>query len=98
MLKAFIFILIAYAVAFCAAYFFISDFNIGGRVLWKTFYADVIATAVIFIFSLAFKNSSFYDPYWSMIPLAIILFWNSVSEQKFSLRNDMIIAAFFIWG
>ena len=34
--------------------------------LLKAFYADVAATLVIFGFGTVFRNSSFYDPYWSL--------------------------------
>ncbi len=37
--------------------------------------ADLAATLVVFVFSLAYNNSSFYDPYWSLIPPFLALFW-----------------------
>lgn len=37
--------------------------------------ADVLATVVIFAFSVIFRNSSFYDPYWSVVPPALGLYW-----------------------
>lgn len=37
--------------------------------------ADLAATLVVFAFSLANNNSSFYDPYWSLIPPFLALFW-----------------------
>ena len=42
---------------------------------WNTFAADVAATIVIFGFSLAFRNSSFYDAYWSVIPPLLMTWW-----------------------
>ena len=42
-------------------------------VLWlKLLVADALATTVIYIFSLIFKNASMYDAYWSVQPLVII--------------------------
>ena len=35
--------------------------------------ADTVATIVCFIFSLIFKNSSVYDPYWSVAPIVILI-------------------------
>ena len=32
------------------------------------FRADVAATLVVFLFSLLYRNSSFYDAYWSVAP------------------------------
>ena len=37
--------------------------------------ADVVATIIIYAFSYGFKNSSFYDPYWSVIPPIITFYW-----------------------
>ena len=35
--------------------------------------ADITATAVVFVFSLIFKNASVYDPYWSVQPPVILI-------------------------
>lgn len=37
--------------------------------------ADVAATITIFVFSRAFNNTSVYDPYWSVAPIPIALFF-----------------------
>lgn len=37
--------------------------------------ADLVATVVIFGFSLGFRNSSFYDPYWSVVPPLLFGYW-----------------------
>jgi steroid 5-alpha reductase family enzyme len=37
--------------------------------------ADLAATVVVFAFSLAYNNSSFYDPYWSLAPPLLALYW-----------------------
>ncbi|MDE0856750.1 MAG: DUF1295 domain-containing protein [Nevskia sp.] len=42
---------------------------------WDVFAADVVATLVIFGFSRAYRNSSFYDAYWSVIPPLLVLYW-----------------------
>ena len=36
--------------------------------------AHIVATVVIFIFSVIYKNSSLYDPFWSVIPLPIFIY------------------------
>jgi steroid 5-alpha reductase family enzyme len=35
--------------------------------------ADLVAMVVVFVFSVAFGNSSIYDPYWSVAPVPIAL-------------------------
>lgn len=37
--------------------------------------ADLLATLVIFIFSRVYRNSSFYDAYWSVVPPGLMLYW-----------------------
>jgi steroid 5-alpha reductase family enzyme len=37
--------------------------------------ADAVATVSVFAFSLWFDNSSVYDPYWSVAPVFIGLYW-----------------------
>lgn len=37
--------------------------------------ADIAAMATIFVCSVIFDNSSLYDPYWSVVPVFIVLFW-----------------------
>ncbi len=36
---------------------------------------DILATIIIFLFSVAFNNSSLYDPYWSLVPPLILYYW-----------------------
>lgn len=43
--------------------------------------ADVVATAVTFIFSVTFNNASVYDPYWSVQPPVILI--------AFAIRGEM---------
>jgi steroid 5-alpha reductase family enzyme len=35
--------------------------------------ADVAATVVVFIWSSIYRNSSFYDPYWSIAPMVLVV-------------------------
>src|ERR1700743_559683 len=46
-----------------------------GRLWLDTLVADVLGTLVIFAFSRAYRNSSFYDAYWSVIPPLLTFFW-----------------------
>lgn len=42
---------------------------------WDALAADVAATVVIFAFSRRYRNSSFYDAYWSVIPPLLAVYW-----------------------
>ena len=74
MAKAFLIVLIAYVLAGLAAI---------GAGIWFSMQqpivivalADLLATIVVFIFSVITRNSSMYDPYWSVAPIPIALFW-----------------------
>ena len=35
----------------------------------------LLATLVVFAFSRAYRNSSFYDAYWSVIPPLLLFYW-----------------------
>lgn len=63
-----------YAVAFAAAYA-TADLLEGLHPLLIALAADVVATLVVFGFSLAFDNSSFYDPYWSVAPVPLAIYF-----------------------
>ena len=60
--------------------------------------ADCIATVVIFAFSFAFNNSSMYDPYWSVVPLPIALFWACGNPGGLTVRSALVLVLITIWG
>ena len=54
--------------------------------------AHLIATLVIFFFSLVFKNSSLYDPFWSVMPFFIYLYLVfNVEVEDFSISRFILI-------
>ena len=63
------------------AYFVALIFSFGliEYISFSHIWLDVVAfhltaTFVIFFFSLIYKNSSFYDPFWSVMPFFIFLY------------------------
>lgn len=66
---------LAYVVAVAAAGAWLAAGPSTGRLWLDTLIADVIATVVIFAFSRAYRNSSFYDAYWSVIPPLLFAYW-----------------------
>ena len=63
------------------------------------FAADVAATIAVFAFSLAFGNSSFYDPYWSVAPIPIALYWAfSAAPGVSRARQAVVIGLVGLWG
>lgn len=57
---------------------------------------DVAATAIVFVFSLIFKNASVYDPYWSVQPIVITLAY--ASKYAFNLSSVLLILVIAFWG
>jgi steroid 5-alpha reductase family enzyme len=66
--------------------------------LWKAAIVDVVATIVVFLFSVAYRNSSLYDPYWSVAPPFIAFYWMSeFQEQNFAAQTFMLVVI-SIWA
>lgn len=66
--------------------------------LWlDTLIADVLATLVIFVFSRLYRNSSFYDAYWSVIPPLLLIYWWSQSGIH-SVRCWLIVLVVALWA
>lgn len=70
-----------------------------GRLWLDTFIADVLATVVIFAFSRAYRNSSFYDAYWSVIPpLLLVYWWSQAAHGVDQLRCWLIAIVVVLWA
>lgn len=99
MVKAFLLVVVAYVVAGIAAV---------GTGIWFSAQppiaivglADLAATLVVFIFSMVTRNSSMYDPYWSVVPVPIALFWllRPGSDGFANPRHVLIFSLLCIWG
>ncbi|MEI6251961.1 MAG: hypothetical protein WCP30_04070, partial [Mycobacteriaceae bacterium] len=66
---------LAYVVAIAVAAAWLAWGPPTGRLWLDTLIADVLATCVVFGFSRAYRNSSFYDAYWSVIPPLLLAYW-----------------------
>jgi len=58
--------------------------------------ADTAATVACFIFSLVFKNSSVYDPYWSVAPIVIVIGY--AIGNGLTTISAMVLIAVCFWG
>ena len=97
MTKAYILICVSYLLALAAAWItlaFVADYHLMIQVL----IADVVATIVIFAFSVVFKNSSFYDAYWSVIPMVIVGYLISLQTDAELIRQLMLALVILLWG
>ena len=67
--------------------------------LLRTFYADVAGTLVIFISGTIVRNSSMYDPYWSVGPIVIGAVWLSFAATgDEALRAWLALGLVALWG
>lgn len=68
--------------------------------LVRAFWADVVATCVVFGFSVKYDNSSFYDPYWSVVPVPIAIYWLFVPEAggADALRQLVVCTLLSLWA
>ncbi len=70
-----------------------------GRLLLDTLIADVLATLVVFGFSRYYRNSSFYDAYWSVIPPLLLLYWWSQAGPGVDrLRCALVAGVVVLWA
>jgi steroid 5-alpha reductase family enzyme len=56
------------------------------------------ATVVVFVVSVAVNNSSVYDPYWSLQPLAIALYYLAANWGHLSTRQVIVTALVFLYS
>ena len=100
-ITAFAWITFAYLLALAAGllagqYFHHEEFH----PLWVICAADIVATLVIFGFSYFFKNSSFYDPYWSVIPIFIAAYlgWLGLQNGANPVRLYVVFGLVCFWA
>jgi steroid 5-alpha reductase family enzyme len=60
--------------------------------------ADVAATGVVFAFSFAFRNSSFYDAYWSVAPPVIAGYWVAGAAVVGGARQLVVLGLVCAWA
>lgn len=93
-----IIVLFAYIAAFTVCYFCydpILEFT--KRFLYTFFALDIIATLVVWAFGLVFRNASLYDPYWSVIPIVMTVFF-TYEASYFNPLSMLFIVVIAIWG
>ena len=69
-----------------------------GRLWLDTLIADILATLVVFSFSRAYRNSSFYDAYWSVIPPLLLFFWWARNGDADAWRCWLLAVLVVVWA
>ncbi len=62
----------------------------------KLLIADIACTVFVFIFSMIFKNASVYDPYWSVQPIVIVVFF--ACGHMITLPLLLLLISIIYWG
>ena len=88
---------IIYLIATLLGYFVFRMLNKGLHELVALFLADVVATVVVWGFSLYYKNVSVYDPYWSVAPPVMFTLW-AFYKSAFTLPVILLLIAVWYWG
>ncbi len=68
--------------------------------LVKAGVVDLIATLMIFAFSVTFDNSSMYDPYWSVAAIVFVGYWSipGNATENLTPRTVLVISLLTLWG
>lgn len=69
--------------------------------VWELLIIDIVATLYIYAWSCIWKNASLYDPYWSVAPILLGLFWLNQSFSSISLvpvKLWIIYGIVVLWG
>jgi steroid 5-alpha reductase family enzyme len=97
--RAFLLVWVAYLAAIVAA--LLVGIGLAGRhPIELVLAADLAATFVVFGFSMAFDNSSFYDPYWSVAPPLIGLAFVCTAEAGVAVpaRQALVLGLVALWA
>jgi steroid 5-alpha reductase family enzyme len=94
--RAFGVVALAYAAAAIAAAAVVASLR-SQHPVTAYFVADIVATIVVFAFSMAVANSSLYDPYWSVAPPLILAGWLA-GHATFTVRQAVVLLLVVVWG
>jgi steroid 5-alpha reductase family enzyme len=95
--ESFLFVIVAYAVALIIPWLmlpYLSEFH----QLIKIGILDIFATLIIFVFSYRLKNSSMYDPFWSVVPIPIVIYFMTLFPDGNFSRQILIVMLVSFWG
>jgi Predicted membrane protein len=65
--------------------------------LWRLFLADVVATVIVWMWGLVYRNVSVYDPYWSVFPPVAMTLW-AVHSGTMTLSTWLVLVAIWLWA
>jgi steroid 5-alpha reductase family enzyme len=70
-----------------------------GRLWLDGLVADLLGTLVVFGFSRAYRNSSCYDAWWSVLPpLLAVYWWSESTPDTNDVRAWLVIGVIVVWA
>jgi len=87
----------AYAAALIAAALVVALVD-PGHPLVAIGLGTLVATVVVFVASMAVDNSSIYDPYWSLQPLAIAVYYLASDRDGIDARQGLVAVLVFFYA
>lgn len=94
--SSFAIVTFVYVVALAVALWIVADTD---TPLTALIVADVVATVVVFSFSMRLDNGSLYDPYWSVVPPLVALYWiGHATYAAVPLRQAVVTVLVFAWA
>ena len=87
--------LLIYLISFYLSYILIPEFI--SDVWFRITIWHIYATVFIYIGSVILKNSSLYDPFWSVAPIPIVLYLVLNYENSITLKL-LVLAPIFFWA
>jgi len=93
--KSLFIVTLAYLLCFFIGLYVLKIINFG--IIYDILIVDIIATIIIYIFSLYYSNSSIYDPYWSVIPPFILLYF-IIIKIDINIQSYMLLFSVLFWG
>ena len=94
-IKSFIIITLIYVFAIVVGYLLAR--LIPCELVIRLFLTDIFATVIVFLISVIFKNTSVYDPYWSLVPWVLVII-EMVETGNFSASIIILFSAFTFWS
>lgn len=91
---SFIIVFLVYVVATISGIIVFNNLNFHYAI--NILIADIIATVIVYIFSLIFNNASVYDPYWSVQPIVIV--WLMLFTTEVNAERLLALIAITLWG
>ena len=92
-------VMLWYALALTLPLYINQMYSLFANIWLEILLLHVIATVIIYIGSVIHKNSSLYDPFWSVAPIPIVLYFCFFHDTNISVINSLLISVpILIWA